>query len=82
MKVILTPQAREDLDGIREPLYSRVVRRLDSLESFPQSGVEMSGPWSGYRGFVVGLYRVVYRIRSDEALYIAYIRDCRRKPLV
>jgi plasmid stabilization system protein ParE len=80
LKVVLLPQAQRDLDKIFEPLYSRVVRRLRSLERFPELGSAMTGPFSGYRSTVVGLFRIVYRIATRTRIEIAYIRHCKRAP--
>lgn len=81
MRVILLPQAQEDLDGIREPLFSRVVKRLRTLKDYPEIGGPMAGPFSGYRSAVVELFRIIYRNTPGGVLKVAYVRDCRRKPL-
>jgi plasmid stabilization system protein ParE len=79
VKVVLLPQAREDLDAIHDPVFSRIVRQLENLEEFPEMGAAMTGPFRGWRSFVVEMFRVVYRMASD-AVEIGYLRDCRRKP--
>ena len=81
MKVILLPQAQKNLDEIFEPMYSRVVRRLRLLERLPGLGAGMTGPFTGYRSTVVGLFRVVYRVTPRNTIEVAYIRHCRRAPL-
>ena len=80
MKVELLPQAAADLDAIYEPLYGRVLKRLRTLRDFPEVGAPMAGEFADYRASVVELYRVVYRIRPDQVVEVAYIRDCRRRP--
>lgn len=80
MKVVLLPQAREDLDFIYDPLFSKITRRLQLLKDYPEMGVPMLGPFTGYRSLVVGLFRIVYRVR-ESSIEIAYIRHCRRRPL-
>ena len=80
MKIVLLPQAQNDLDAIFEPLLSRVTRRIRLLERFPELGAPMIGPFSGYRSTVVGMFRIVYRPRG-KIVEVAYIRDCRRAPL-
>lgn len=42
------------------------------------AGAPMSGPFAGYRGTVVSLFRIVYKQASPDTLHIAYIRHCRR----
>ena len=79
MKVILTPQAQESLDAIREPLYGRVLSRLAALGDFPEIGAAMPGPFAGMRGTVVDFFRIVYRV-TNVRVEVAYIRDRRRRP--
>ncbi|MBI4679397.1 MAG: type II toxin-antitoxin system RelE/ParE family toxin [Elusimicrobia bacterium] len=81
MKILLLAQAQEDLDRVRDPLLRRIIRRLESLRDFPEMGSPMAGPFSGYRSTVVELFRIVYRILPSEIIEVAYIRDCRRRPL-
>lgn len=80
MSIVLLPRAQEDLDKIYEPLFARVVRRLNALKQYPELGAPMAGPFSGYRSTVVELFRIVYRLLPDGVIEVAYIRDCRRRP--
>lgn len=80
MKVVLLPQARLDLDGIVDPLYSRILKRLEALERFPEFGAPMTGPFAGWRSTVVDFFRILYRVGA-RSVEIAYIRDCRKRPL-
>ncbi|MBI5242694.1 MAG: type II toxin-antitoxin system RelE/ParE family toxin [Elusimicrobia bacterium] len=79
MKVVLLPQAQEDLDSVFEPLLSRIVRRLEILREFPDLGAPMAGPFSGHRSTVVGMFRIVYRLLPPDMIEVAYIRNCRRQ---
>ncbi len=78
MKVVLLPQAQEDLDAIAEPLFSKVVKRLQALRRYPALGAAMSGPFSGYRSTLVNFYRIIYKQPTQDTILIAYIRHCRR----
>ena len=80
MKIVLLPQAQADLHAISDPLFSKVVKRLEVLREFPEMGGPMAGPFAGYRSTVVELFRIVYRLLPSETIEIAYIRDCRRRP--
>ena len=80
MKVVLLPQAQRDLDGILDPLYSRVVRRLRLLERTPAMGASMVGPFIGFRSTVVGMFRIVYRVFEPQRVEVVFIRHCRRTP--
>jgi len=79
VKVELLPQAAADLDGIADPLYGRVKKRLGALGRFPELGAPMAGAYAEYRSTVVDLFRIVYRLRPDGILEITFIRDCRRR---
>ena len=81
MKVVLLPQAQEDLDAVFDPLLSEIARRLESLKEFPELGAPMGGPFAGFRSVVVGPFRIVYRVLPRGVIEVAYVRDCRRKPL-
>jgi plasmid stabilization system protein ParE len=80
LKVVLLPQARQDLEPVVDPLFSEIVRRLETLRDYPEMGAAMVGPFSGYRSTVVGPFRIVYRL-ARESVEVAYVRDCRREPL-
>ncbi len=80
MKVILLPQAEENLDAIHDPLLSKVLQRLETLEKFPDIGAAMLGPLTGYRSTVIELFRIVYRLEPDNVILVAYIRNCRKRP--
>ncbi len=80
MKVILTPDAVENLEEITDPLHSDVIHRLSILGQYPMIGATMGGPFTGYRSTVIDFFRIVYRIRNKDTIEVAYIRDCRRKP--
>lgn len=80
MRVVLLPQAREDLDRVHDPLLGRLLRRLEALGEFPELGAPMAGPFAGYRSTVVDSFRVVYRAAARR-VEVAYVRDCRRRPL-
>ena len=77
-EVFLLPQALEDLDAVRDPLFTEIVERIQWLKEHPFWGAAMDGPFTGYRSFVVGIFRVVYRVISEKRIEIAYIRHCKR----
>ena len=79
MKLRFLPQAADELAAISDPLLSRVVRRLELLKKFPELGAYMPQPHGDMRSTVVEAFRIVYRIRADGVIEVAYIRDCRRR---
>lgn len=50
------------------------------LEKFPEMGVAMVGPFTGFRSTIVSMFRIVYRVLPRAVVEIAYIRNCRRAP--
>ena len=80
MRIVLLSQAQEDLAAIREPLFSRVIKRIKTLKQYLEMGGPMAGPYEGYRSTVVDLFRVVYRATPGGVIEVAYVRDCRRRP--
>ena len=79
MKVRFLRQAAADLDGIADPLYGRVLKRLKALGRFPELGAPMAGAYAEYRSTVVSLFRIIYRLRPEQVVEITFIRDCRRR---
>lgn len=80
-QVIVTPQAQRDVRQVIASLnlpddtWSRVVRSLGVLETFPLGGAELRGRWAPTR-FVLGpwpwmilLYR--YEEPSDQVFVVA-----------
>jgi plasmid stabilization system protein ParE len=78
MKLRFLLQAKEDLTTISEPLFSRVVRRLELLKKFPELGAFLPDPHTDMRSTVVENFRIVYRLLANGVIEINYIRDCRR----
>ena len=76
--IVLLPQAQEDLDEIYDPLFSEIIKRIELLKEYTYWGAPMDGPFTGYRSFIVGIFRVIYKIVKEERIEIAYIRHCRR----
>ena len=72
-KIVLLPQAAEDLDAIQEPLYSEILRKIRLLQDFPQLGAVMQEAFQGYRSLVAAPFRVIYRIASEDRIEVAYI---------
>ncbi|HEX4047635.1 MAG TPA: type II toxin-antitoxin system RelE/ParE family toxin [Elusimicrobiota bacterium] len=79
MKLRFLLQAKEDLSAISDPLFSRVLRRLDLLKKFPELGALLPDPHADMRSTVVDNFRIVYRLLANGAIEINYIRDCRRR---
>ena len=78
MKIVLLPQAQEDLDLVYEPLFSQIIHKLEILEEYPNLGATMGGPFTGYRSLVVNFFRIIYHLRENNLIEVVYIRDCRR----
>lgn len=61
-------------------MLGRIIRALRLLETFPEMGAPMVGPFMGYRSTIVAMFRIVYRVLPRGIVEIAYIRHCRRAP--
>lgn len=85
-QVIVSPRAKRDVDeaivGLSLPAdtWSRVVRSLRVLETFPLAGPELGGRWAATR-FVLGPWSWMLLLYSyDEALdrvFIVSMHDAR-----
>jgi addiction module RelE/StbE family toxin len=93
-RILWSPQALRDLEGIRDyvaadsPRYAalvieRIVHSVERLQDFPRSGrivPERSDP--NVREVIVRPYRVVYRLRGDQAEVVTVFRASRLFPVV
>lgn len=79
-RILLLPQAQDDLNSVQDPLFSRILQRLDILTRFPFLGPSLHHPFSGYRATVVDFFRIVYRITAKGDIEVAYVRHCSRRP--
>ena len=68
MDVELTPEAAEQLDGLSEPIHTRVLRILERLEKWPEvSGAKpLRGDLAGRYRMRTGDYRVQFRPESGR----------------
>ncbi|MBI4063991.1 MAG: type II toxin-antitoxin system RelE/ParE family toxin [Elusimicrobia bacterium] len=79
-QVILLPQAQKDLDEIYDPLFSKIIERLELLREFPDLGVPLGGPFLGYHSTVVEFFRIIYKVTIYGHIEVAYVRHCSRRP--
>jgi plasmid stabilization system protein ParE len=77
-RILLLPDAEKDLRAIADPLFSKIVRKLQLLRQFPEMGAPMAGPFEGWRAIPVGIFRIIYHV-APRGIEIAYIRHCKRK---
>jgi hypothetical protein len=85
-QVIVSPQARRDVDeavsrlGLPGDTWSRIVRSLRVLQTFPLAGPELQGRWAATR-FVLGPWSwMLLLYRYDEAsdrVFILSVHDAR-----
>jgi len=90
-KIIFTIGARDDLHQLHEylaqssPAYAerlldKIIKRVDVLHSFPQSGrklPETSGDES-LRELLEGSYRIIYELLPDDRILILKIHHTSR----
>ena len=85
-QVIVTPQARRDIDeaisalSLPDSAWTRIVRSLRPLETFPLAGPGLGGRWAPTR-FVVGPWSwmiLLYRYeQSSDRVYVVAMHDGR-----
>lgn len=85
-QVIVTPQARRDIDeaisalGLPDDTWARIARSLRPLETFPLAGPELGGRWAPTR-FVLGPWSwmiLLYRYeQSSDRVYVVAMHDGR-----
>jgi len=85
-RVIITPRALDDLDGLISGLglagdaRRRVQKSLGMLERFPNAGRSLTGRWHGTR-FLVGpwpwMILVYVHDEPDDAVYVVAVHDGR-----
>lgn len=81
-RIILLPQAQQDLDRIRNSfsrIAEEIVRKIELLVDFPEMGPAMDQAYQGYRQLLCGHYRMIYEIISESRIEIAYVRHCARQ---
>jgi plasmid stabilization system protein ParE len=79
MQIFLLPQAQEDLGFIEDPLLQAIIEKIGLLKEYPYWGAQMEGPFLGYRSFVVGIFRVIYKIVANTRIEVTSIRHCKRE---
>lgn len=85
-QVIVTPQARRDVDeaisalSLPDDTWTRIARSLRPLETFPLAGPRLGGRWTPTR-FVVGPWSwmiLLYRYeQSSDRVYVVAMHDGR-----
>ena len=91
-KIRWLPRARDDLKQIRAFIardskmnarrwIAEIRRTAESLRLFPEAGSLVNEfPSAGLRETFLGSYRIIYRIRGNEAQILRVIHGARRLP--
>jgi hypothetical protein len=85
-QVVVTPQARRDVDeaistlNLPDDAWARIARSLRTLEIFPLAGVELGGRWAPTR-FVLGPWSWMILLylyeESSDRVYVVAMHDGR-----
>lgn len=67
-RVVLARSARDALRDLGYPLDEAVLDALDLLQREPQAGRRLRGRLKGLWSLRVGIYRIIYELRDDEAV--------------
>lgn len=66
-RVVLTRSARRVLTNLDYLLAEAVLDSIGELERDPQAGHVLKGRLDGLRSLRVGVYRIIYELREDDA---------------
>lgn len=80
-RLVLTPEAKEDLRKIDKANAERIVKKLHWLaENAEQVNHEaLTGQWSGYYRWRIGDYRAIYQLDHTARLLIVAVIGHRRE---
>lgn len=83
-EVVWTSPAFAQVEALPESVAFEIVRRVDVLEAFPETGAPVVSGDAGLRKcrqlIVKRIYRVVYEYdEADGKVYIFAVQHCRRK---
>lgn len=73
-RVFLTRTARDALAALDFLLADAVLDALGELERDPDIGHQLRGRLTGLRSYRVGVYRIIYQRRGDNAVRVVAIR--------
>lgn len=75
------PRAEKDLLALSPPLQDEILNKAALLNRFPEMGPKMERAYRGYRYLLAGRnqYRIIYKVKSQSLVEIAYIRHCKRQ---
>lgn len=76
-RILILPQAAEDLRSIYDPLYSEICHRIRLLAEYPEMGKTLPSQTPGWRATRVGVFRIVYRVKPRD-IEIVFVRHCAR----
>ena len=79
LELVFLEQAAEELECLYDPLYSRVLKKIDLLLRFPHMGAEMFDAFSGYRSLVAEPYRIIYQVVGEKRIEIAFLFHAKRE---
>jgi len=68
-QVILTAEAQNNLTAIKNPvLREQIIKKVDILAEYPESGKPLCGILSGYRSLRAARnrYRIIYKFLRNE----------------
>ena len=79
LQIVFLEQAAEELERLYDPLYSRILKKIDLLARFPHLGVEMFDAFFGYRSLVAEPYRMIYQVIGEKYIEVAFLFHVKRE---
>lgn len=80
--IVLRPQAQKNLDTLQKTsprIFDELLKKIELLKEYPYLGPAMDRAYQGYRQVLCENFRIIYEIKSEQKIEIAYIRHCSRQ---
>ena len=78
LEITFTRRAMRDIRKLPENAKRQIELVIDELFDDIRAGDKLHGGWEGYWKLRAGDYRIIYKIKSEAAVEIQYIRHRRR----
>lgn len=78
-ELVITPDAEKQLDKLPWRIREDIITSLRDLREYPSLGKPLGRELTGQRSLKVGVYRIVYKIFTQDKRVLITIIDHRAK---